>query len=70
MGGRRVIFTRKIESELLLWKNAANRKPIVLRGARIGITVLEKRRKQETDCFAGGQAGWKNICCQSIRQEF
>jgi len=72
MGGRRVIFTRKIESELLLWKNAANRKPIVLRGARqVGKTFVVNRfagnfdhfidinleRPKERDLFSGFNTG-------------
>jgi len=72
MRGRRVIFTRKIESELLLWKNAANRKPIVLRGARqVGKTFVVNRfaknfdhfidinleRPKERDLFSGFNTG-------------
>ncbi|MBW2165409.1 MAG: AAA family ATPase, partial [Deltaproteobacteria bacterium] len=72
MGGRRVIFTRKIESELLLWKNAANRKPIVLRGARqVGKTFVVNQfaknfdhfidinleRPKERDLFSGFNTG-------------
>jgi len=72
MGGRQVIFTRKIESELLLWKNAANRKPIVLRGARqVGKTFVVNQfaknfdhfidinleRPKERDLFSGFNTG-------------
>lgn len=39
-----MIIRRKIESELLRWKNAVNRKPIVLRGARqVGKTFVVNR---------------------------
>jgi len=39
-----MIFARNIESELLRWKNTANRKPIVLRGARqVGKTFVVNR---------------------------
>ena len=47
-----MIFTRKIESELLRWKNAANRKPIVLRGARqVGKTFVVNRFAKNFDHF-------------------
>jgi len=47
-----VIITRKIESELLRWKNAANRKPIVLRGARqVGKTFVVNRFAKNFDHF-------------------
>jgi len=52
MEGRQVIFTRKIESELLRWKNAANKKPIVLRGARqVGKTFVVNRFAEHFDHF-------------------
>ena len=36
-----MIFKRKIEAELMRWKNTANRKPLVLRGARqVGKTFV------------------------------
>lgn len=39
-----MIFKRKIESELVRWKNAPNRKPIILRGARqVGKTFVVNR---------------------------
>jgi len=48
----RVIFKRKIESELMRWKNAANRKPIVLRGARqVGKTFVVNRFAENFDHF-------------------
>ena len=47
-----MIFTRKIESELMRWKNAANRKPIVLRGARqVGKTFVVNRFAKNFDHF-------------------
>ena len=67
-----MIFTRKIESELMRWKNAANRKPIVLRGARqVGKTFVVNRfadnfnyfisinleRPKERDLFFGFNTG-------------
>ena len=52
MGERRVIFKRKIESELMRWKDAANRKPIVLRGARqVGKTFVVNRFAGNFDHF-------------------
>jgi predicted AAA+ superfamily ATPase len=48
----RMIFTRKIESELLSWKNAVNRKPLVLRGARqVGKTFVVNRFAENFDRF-------------------
>lgn len=48
----RVIFKRKIESELMRWKDAANRKPIVLRGARqVGKTFVVNRFAENFDHF-------------------
>ena len=36
-----MIIQRNIESELLRWKNAENRKPVILRGARqVGKTFV------------------------------
>lgn len=67
-----MIITRKIESELLRWKNATNRKPIVLRGARqVGKTFVVNRfannfnhfvdinleRPKERDLFSGFNTG-------------
>ncbi len=47
-----MIIKRKIESELLHWKNAANRKPIVLRGARqVGKTFVVNRFAENFDHF-------------------
>ena len=47
-----MIFARKIESELFRWKNAANRKPIVLRGARqVGKTFIVNRFAENFDHF-------------------
>ncbi len=47
-----MIFTRKIESELWRWKNTANRKPIVLRGARqVGKTFVVNQFAQNFDYF-------------------
>ena len=49
---QRVVFTRKIESELLSWKNSPNRKPIVLRGARqVGKTFVVNRFAENFDHF-------------------
>lgn len=71
-----MIFTRKIESELLRWKNSANRKPIVLRGARqVGKTFVVNRfaenfdhfvdinleRPKECDLFSGFNTGQELI---------
>jgi len=54
MQEQRVIFTRKIESELLSWKNSLNRKPIVLRGARqVGKTFVVNRFAENFDHFIG-----------------
>ncbi len=48
----RVIFKRKIESELMRWKDAASRKPIVLRGARqVGKTFVVSRFAENFDHF-------------------
>lgn len=47
-----MIFRRKIESELLRWKNAANRKPLVLRGARqVGKTFIVNRFAENFEHF-------------------
>ena len=47
-----MIFKRKIESELMRWKDAANRKPIVLRGARqVGKTFVVNRFAGNFDHF-------------------
>jgi len=52
MKKQRVVFKRKIESELLSWKNSANRKPIVLRGARqVGKTFVVNRFAENFDHF-------------------
>ena len=52
MGERRVIFKRKIESELTRWKDAANRKPVVLRGAKqVGKTFVVNRFAEKFDHF-------------------
>jgi hypothetical protein len=52
MATKQMIFTRKIESELLRWKNAANRKPIILRGARqVGKTFVVNRFAEKFDHF-------------------
>jgi hypothetical protein len=52
MKPQRMVFTRKIESELLSWKNSANRKPIVLRGARqVGKTFVVNRFAENFDHF-------------------
>ena len=71
-----MIFTRKIESELLRWKNDVNRKPIVLRGARqVGKTFIVNRfaknfdhfininleRPKERDLFSGFNTGQELI---------
>lgn len=49
-----MIFKRKIESELMHWKNAANRKPIVLRGARqVGKTFVVNRFAENFNHFIG-----------------
>ena len=67
-----MIFRRKIETELLRWKNSANKKPIVLRGARqVGKTFVVNRfaenyrhfielnleRPKERDLFTGCNTG-------------
>ncbi len=45
-----MIIRRKIESELLRWKNAVNRKPIVLRGARqVGKSSLVRMFAKESE---------------------
>ena len=47
-----MIFKRKIESELTRWKDSANRKPIVLRGARqVGKTFVVNRFAEKFDHF-------------------
>ncbi len=47
-----MIFRRKIESELLRWKDDANRKPILLRGARqVGKTFAVNRFAENFDHF-------------------
>ena len=47
-----MIFKRKIESELARWKDSANRKPIVLRGARqVGKTFVVTRFAEKFDHF-------------------
>ena len=47
-----MIFTRKTEAELLRWKNATNRKPIVLRGARqVGKTFTVNRFAENYNHF-------------------
>lgn len=47
-----MIFKRKIESELMRWKSAANRKPIILRGARqVGKTVAVNQFAKNFDRF-------------------
>lgn len=47
-----MIFTRKIESELMRWKNTANKKPIILRGARqVGKTFVVNRFAKNFDHF-------------------
>ena len=52
MTKQRMVFTRKIESELLNWKNIANRKPIILRGARqVGKTFIVNRFAENFDHF-------------------
>ena len=52
MKKQRVVFKRKIESELLNWKNIANRKPIILRGARqVGKTFIVNRFAENFDHF-------------------
>ena len=52
MKKQRVVFKRKIESELLSWKKSANRKPIVLRGARqVGKTFVVNRFAENFDHF-------------------
>jgi predicted AAA+ superfamily ATPase len=70
--GSGLIFKRKIESELLHWKTAANRKPILLRGARqVGKTFIVNQfaekfnhfisinleRPKERDLFSGFNTG-------------
>ena len=43
---------RKIESELLRWKNSANRKPVILRGARqVGKTFIVNQFAKNFDHF-------------------
>jgi predicted AAA+ superfamily ATPase len=47
-----LIFKRKIEAELMRWKNSADRKPIVLRGARqVGKTFVVNRFAENFDHF-------------------
>lgn len=47
-----MIINRKIESELLRWKNSENRKPVILRGARqVGKTFTVNRFAQNYDDF-------------------
>ena len=47
-----MIFKRKIESELTRWKDAANRKPVVLRGAKqVGKTFVVNRFAEKFDHF-------------------
>ena len=49
-----MIFKRKIESELRNWKDSANRKPIVLRGARqVGKTFIVNQFAKNFDHFIG-----------------
>lgn len=49
---RRMIFERKIGSELMRWKDAVNRKPIVLRRARqVGKTFVVNRFAEKFDHF-------------------
>ncbi|MCP4105090.1 MAG: AAA family ATPase [Desulfobacteraceae bacterium] len=67
-----MIFRRKIESELLRWKDGANRKPILLRGARqVGKTFavnlfaenfdhfinINLERPRERELFSGFNTG-------------
>jgi len=67
-----MIFSRKIESELMQWKKSAGGKPILLRGARqVGKTFVANRfaetfdrfvdlnleRPRERDLFAGFHTG-------------
>lgn len=67
-----MIFRRKIEAELLRWKVAANRKPVVLRGARQvgktfvvnqfastfeGFVDLNLERPRERELFSGFNTG-------------
>ena len=45
-------FDRKIDAELKKWKYSANRKPLVLRGARqVGKTTAVKRFAAEFETF-------------------
>ena len=45
-------FNRKIDGELKKWKSSANRKPLVLRGARqVGKTTAVKRFASEFETF-------------------
>ncbi len=47
-----MIFKRRIESELMRWKDSANRKPIALRGARqVGKTFVVNRFAETFDHF-------------------
>jgi predicted AAA+ superfamily ATPase len=47
-----MIINRKIESELLGWKNSENRKPVILRGARqVGKTFIVNRFSNNYDDF-------------------
>ena len=47
-----MILKRKIEAELLRWKNSENRKPVILRGARqVGKTFIVNRFAQNYDDF-------------------
>ncbi|MGD9160850.1 MAG: AAA family ATPase [Desulfobacteraceae bacterium] len=52
--GNKIVFIRNIESEFLNWKQNANRKPIVLRGARqVGKTFAVNRFAENYDFFIG-----------------
>ena len=47
-----MIIKRKIESELLRWKNSDNRKPVILRGARqVGKTFVVNRFAENFEHF-------------------
>ena len=47
-----MIIKRKIESELLRWKNSKNRKPVILRGARqVGKTFVGNQFAGNFDHF-------------------
>ena len=47
-----LIINRKIESELISWKNSKNRKPVVLRGARqVGKTFFVRQFAGNYDHF-------------------